>query len=105
MSANIALMCKTNNNKQNPQSSNKGEYRVGNWVISETKRKELLGSNVVLTESQTTPAYLGGTIVGFNPTQNGKKCEVIFREDKTLIGNTDAIGHKGWGTGRSVCYI
>jgi len=105
MSASIALMCKTNNNKQNPESSRPGEYRVGDWVISETKRKELLGGNVVLTESQTTPAYLGGTIVGFNPTQNGNKCEVIFQEDRTLIGNTDAIGHKGWGTGRSVCYI
>ena len=105
MSANIALMCKTNNNKQNPQSSSSGEYRVGNWVISETKRKELMGGTVVLTESRATPAYLGGIITGFNPTQNGKKCEVIFKEDNTLIGNTDAIGHKGWGTGRSVCYI
>ena len=52
MSANIALMCKTNNDKQNPQSSNTGEYRVGNWVISEVKRKELLGGTVVLTQSQ-----------------------------------------------------
>ena len=105
MSANIALMCKTNNDKQNPQSSNPGEYRVGNWVISETKRKELLGGTVVLTESQKSPAYLGGTIIGFNPSQNGKKCEVIFQEDNTLIGNTDAVGHRGWGSGRGVCYI
>ena len=102
---NLALMCKTNNNKQNPQSSNTGEYRVGNWVISEAKRKELLGGTVVLTQSQKTPAYLGGTIVGFNPTQNGKKCEVIFKEDKSLVGNDDAVGHNGWGSGRGVCYV
>jgi len=101
MSANLALMCKS----QNYTKSNNGEYRVGNWVISESKRKELLGANVILTTTQRSPAYLGGKIVGFNPTQNGKKCEVIFKEDSTLSGNTDAVGHRGWGTGRSVCYI
>ena len=44
MSASIALMCKTNNNKQNPESSHSGEYRVGDWVISETKR------NIIISE-------------------------------------------------------
>ena len=105
MSANIALMCKSHNYEAYPQSSRLGEYRVGNWVIAENRRKELLGQRVVLTESRQSPAYLGGTIIGFNPTQNGKKCEVIFQEDNTLTGNTDAVGHRGWGSGRGVCYI
>ena len=102
MSANLALMCKSHNYRTN---SINNVYSVGNWVIAENRRKDLLGQNVVLTESQKTPAYLGGTIVGFVPTQNGKKCEVVFQVDETLTGNTDAVEHQGWGTGRGVCYI
>ena len=102
MSANLALMCKSHNYKTN---SSNNVFSVGNWVISEKRRKNLLGQKVILTESRTTPAYLGGTIIGFAPTQNGKKCEVIFQEDSTLTGNTDAVGHQGWGSGRGVCYI
>ena len=102
MSARLALMCKSHNYKTNSQ---KNIYSVGNWVIAENRRKDLLGQNVILTESQKSPAYLGGTIVGFVPTQNGNKCEVVFQVDETLAGNTDAVGHQGWGTGRGVCYI
>ena len=97
----LALMCKSHNYKVDPHSK---EYRVGEWVISEKKRTELVGAQVILTESQKTPAYLGGTIVGFIPTASGK-CEVIFKEDKALIGNEDAVGHRGWGNQRSVCYV
>ena len=102
MSANLALMCKSHNYRSN---SINNVYSVGNWVIAENRRKDLLGQQVILTESQKSPAYLGGTIVGFVPTQNGKKCEVVFQVDDTLTGNTDAVGHQGWGTGRGVCYI
>ena len=102
MSANLALMCKSHNYKTN---SSNNVYSVGNWVIAESRRKDLLGQNVILTESQKSPAYLGGTIVGFVPTQNGKKCEVIFQVNESLTGNTDAVEHQGWGSGRGVCYI
>ena len=102
MSANLALMCKSHNYKTN---SSNNVYSVGNWVIAENRRKDLLGQNVILTESQKSPAYLGGTIVGFVPTQNGKKCEVIFQVNESLTGNTDAVEHQGWGSGRGVCYI
>jgi hypothetical protein len=102
MSASIALMCKSHNYKTNSANN---VYSVGNWVIAENRRKDLLGQNVVLTESQKSPAYLGGTIVGFVPTQNGKKCEVIFQVNESLTGNTDAVEHQGWGSGRGVCYI
>jgi hypothetical protein len=99
----LALMCKSHNYKLD---SNRNEYRVGNWVIAETRRQQLLGSTVVLTESQTSPAYLGGTIIGFAPTPyHSNKCEVIFKEDPSLVGDTDAVQHRGWGSGRGVCYI
>jgi len=99
--ASLALMCKSHNYKLDPYSN---EYRVGNWVIGKKKRKELVGESVILTESQSTPAYLGGTIIGFVPTVNGK-CEVIFKEDRSLLFNEDAVGHSGWGVRRGVCYV
>ena len=102
MSTKLALMCKTHNYKTN---SLQNIYSVGNWVIAENRRKDLLGQKVVLTESQKSPAYLGGTIVGFVPTMHDTKCEVVFQVDESLIGNTDAVEHRGWGTGRGVCYI
>jgi len=102
MSARLALMCKTHNYKSNSQNN---VYSVGNWVIAEKRKKDLLGEQVILTESQTTPAYMGGTIVGFVPTQNGNKCEVVFQVDDTLTGNTDAVGHRGWAPGSGRCYI
>tara|TARA_R110002167_G_scaffold135029_2_gene321326 strand:- start:89 stop:394 length:306 start_codon:yes stop_codon:yes gene_type:complete len=101
MSVKLALMCKSHNYQAQPN----GEFRLGNWRIADSRRQELLGQQVVLTESQKTPAYMGGTIIGFAPTQNGKKCEVIFQEDNTLTGNTDAISHRGWGVSRGHCYI
>ena len=98
--ADLALMCRS----KNYSYDNASQIRVGNWVISEDKRRELQGGTVVLTESQSSSAYLGGRITGFNPTPEGK-VEVIFKEDKSLVGNDDAVGHNGWGSGRGVCYV
>ena len=97
----LALMCKSHNYKVDTYAD---RFRVGNWVIAETRRQELLGRTVVLTESQTSPAYLGGTILGFTPTDSGK-CEVVFQADDFLVGNRDAVDHPGWGSGRGVCYV
>ena len=98
--ANLALMCRS----RNYTYDNTNQVRVGNWVISEDKRCALQGGTVILTDSQTSSAYLGGRITGFNPTPEGK-VEVIFKEDKSLVGNDDAVGHNGWGSGRGVCYV
>ena len=100
----LALMCKSKNYQLNTICPDADEYRVGNWVIGKKQRKALVGERVVLTESQMSTAYLGGTIVGFVPTDNGK-CEVIFKEDNALVGNVDAVGHSGWGIRRGVCYV
>ncbi len=97
----LALMCKSHNYKVDPYSN---EYRVGYWVIGSKRQDELIGAGVILTESKKSPAYLGGTIVGFVPNNNGK-CEVIFKEDASMLGNQDAVNHNGWGLKRSVCYI
>ncbi len=96
----LALMCKSKNYRYD----NQNQIRVGNWVISESQRNRLQGGTVILTDSQTSPAYLGGRITGFNPTPEGK-VEVVFTEDKSLVGNDDSVGHRGWGSGRGVCYV
>ena len=102
--AKLALMCKSKNYRLNAICPDKDEYRTGQWVIAEKRRRELLGEKVILTTSRKTPAYMGGTIVGFNPLSNGK-VEVLFKEEQELVGNSDAIDHRGWGSGRGVCYI
>ena len=107
MRADLALMCKSHNYWmqgciKNGQPSS--FVKVGNWVISSTRQDKLIGGTVVLTEARSTPAYLGGRIIGFNPTPDGK-CEVVFESDLKVIGNRDAVGHRGWGSGRGVCYV
>ena len=98
--ADLALMCKSKNYRYDSPN----QVRVGNWVISEAQRNRLQGGTVILTDSQSSPAYLGGKITGFNPTPEGK-VEVVFTEDKSLVGNDDSVGHRGWGSGRGVCYV
>ena len=95
---NIALVCK----KRDFTYDAPGRVRSGNWKIAEHRRPGLIGSTVILTDSQKSPAYLGGKIIGVNPTHNGR-VEVIFREDESLVGNTDTIGHPKWG--HEKCYI
>ena len=98
----IALHCKSQNYTYNAQAN---EYTVGNWVIGKDRRRKLLGAKVILVKSIVQSAYLGGTILRFEPTCN-RKCKVIFREDASLVNNDESVKHKGWSNGRrSVCYI
>ena len=97
----LALMCKSKNYTTTGTSN---IFRSGQWVISDKKRKELLGEKVILTTSRKSPAYMGGTIVGFDPLTNGK-VEVLFKEEQNMVGNSTSINHRGWGSGRGVCYI
>ena len=100
----LALMCKSQNFRLETICPESDEYRVGQWVVGKHRRKELLGEHVVLTKSRKSPAYMGGEIIGFSPLKNGK-VEVLFKEDPSLVGNTDAINKTGWGLRRGVCYI
>ena len=83
----ISLMCKRHDYEYNSAT---GTFVTGDWVISEKKQRELLGQKVTLTEFKQTEAYLGGRITGFIPR---------------LTGDRTHSNHKGWGTGRSVCYL
>ena len=94
----VALIC----HKHDYTYDEPGRVRSGNWKIGEHKRKDLIGSTVVLSETQSTPAYIGGKIIGVNPTWGGR-VELIFKEDKALVGNTEAVSHPNWG--QEKCYI
>jgi len=104
--ADIAIMCKSHNYRKVAHCEHgSNEYRVGNWIIGKDRRDGLIGGTVVLTETRTSPAYMGGKILWLSPTSDGK-CEILFKEDKSLVGNDDAVGHSGWGRwNRGVCYI
>jgi len=107
---NIALMCKSHNYYTKP---NTNVVTSPSWVLSEKRAKSLVGKTVVLTESTKTPAYIGGTITAVNHavTQIGndgrsiQRFDVVFTPDPAFDGNTDAVGHAGWGKGRSVCFV
>jgi hypothetical protein len=101
----IALMCKSRNYEYMPTTNT---FVTGEWVISKKKQEELLGEKVILTESSRGEAYLGGNIVGFVPVNkktHQTKCKVVFSADPSLVGDSSASRHDGWGTGRGVCYI
>jgi hypothetical protein len=101
----LALMCKSRDYEYIPTTDT---FVTGDWVISSTRQQELLGEKVILTESQRSASYLGGTIVGFVPSEKKTKqtqVKVVFKADPSLVGNEDSFAHYNWGTGRSVCYL
>tara|TARA_B100001093_G_C26698487_1_gene957962 strand:- start:389 stop:736 length:348 start_codon:yes stop_codon:yes gene_type:complete len=101
----ISLMCKRHDYEYNTAT---GTFVTGDWVISENKQRELLGEKVTLTEFKDSEAYLGGRITGFIPSDRRTtqtQVKVVFQPDPSLSGDTTHSGHKGWGTGRSVCYL
>jgi len=108
--ANVALMCKSHNYYTKP---NTGDITSPAWVLGEKRAQKLVGQSVILTETKSSPAYIGGTITAVNHTatqkaydgRSIKRFDVIFKPDPAFKGNTDAIGHTGWGRGRSVCFV
>ena len=106
----IALMCKSHNYYTKP---NTDKITSPAWVLGEKRAKSLVGQTVILTESQNSPAYIGGTIteVKHSATQKGydgrsiKRFDIVFTPDPAFDGNKDSVGHNGWGKGRAVCYI
>ena len=106
----IALMCKSHNYYTKPNTTT---ITSPAWVIGEKRAESLVGKSVILTESTKTPAYIGGTITAVNHTAtqttfNGrsiKRFDVVFTPDPAFDGNTDSVGHSGWGKGRAICYL
>jgi hypothetical protein len=109
--ANVALMCKSHNYYKTKLGTS--EITSPAWVIGEKRAQSLVGQSVILTESKNSPAYIGGTITAVNHTatqatyggRSIKRYDVVFTPDPAFKGNTDAIGHTGWGRGRSVCFV
>jgi len=80
----IGLICKSHNYAH--QESYEGSGVVtGDWVISPKRISTLVGQDVILTESSTSPAYLGGEITGYNRLSNGKYV-LFFSEDTSYRG-------------------
>ena len=105
----IALMCKSHNYFTKPQTV---DVTSPSWVLSKEKASSLIGQNVVLTESQTSPAYMGGVITEvnhvFTNTQGNRtinRYDIVFTPDDSFKGDTSSVGHSGWGCGRAVCFI
>ena len=67
--ANVALMCKSHNYYTKPNTSN---ITSPAWVLGEKRAQSLIGQTVILTESKSTPAYIGGTITAVNHTATQK---------------------------------
>lgn len=104
-SISLALMCKSHDYNYLPTTNT---FITGDWVISNKRQEELIGTSVILTESQQSTAYIGGKIVGFVPANKQTaqtQCKVVFVANPDLVGNDQSSGHVGWGMGRSVCYI
>lgn len=114
--ANIALMCKSHNYTKN--KTNENLFTSPSWALSETTANNLIGKNVILTNSSQTPAYMGGKIIdvvlNLKSTKEharntygrcSNRYDIVFEYDPGLIGNKSSVGHSGWGSGRSVCYI
>ena len=101
----VALMCKSHDFDYQASTDT---FVTGDWVISPTRQQELVGEKVVLTESQRGEAYMGGTIVGFVPSEKKSKqtqVKVVFKADPSLVGDDTSVCHYNWGYGRSVCYL
>lgn len=101
----IALMCKSHDYKMKSMAIT-NLCITSAWTMSKEKASSLIGENVVLTESRKDPAYMGGKITAVTPIVNDTtRYDVWFEPDTTMKGNTDAVGHPGWGSGRAVCYL
>jgi len=98
----IALMCKSHDYKSTTGNS----FVTSAWTMSKEKATSIIGKNVVLTEGRNQPAYMGGVVTGVNQsTTEPTRFDVYFQPDENMTGNTDAVGHSGWGNGRAVCYL
>ena len=114
--ANIALMCKSHNYTKD--KNNENHFISPSWALSETTANNLVGMNVILTNSRQTPAYMGGKIVDVvlnlkstkeharnTWSHSMNRYDIVFEYDPAMIGDKSSVSHPGWGSGRSVCHI
>jgi len=76
-------------------------WETGSWIISTTKAKDLIGSDVVIAQSTNDPAYIGGEIVSLSDNQG--RISLTFRENPKYRGYTNHID--GWKSSNPVHYL
>lgn len=84
------------------QQKSPSTWVTGMWVMNYDKALDLLGENVVLVESKSSPSYIGGTITGFNVVSDNR-VEITFEENPDLAGRTEHT-HL-WRSQNPVCYL
>ena len=77
-------------------------FTTSKWVISEEKLTALINkeAELILTESKTAPAYIGGQILSYTKLDCGR-IEIDFRENPDLKGITPT----DWKGSNPVHYI
>ena len=117
MGVELALLCRNAKNLVSKhtswtlQSSDLGDslspkdyqvFTTSKWVISEEKLTALINkeAELILTESKTTPAYIGGRILSYTKLDCGR-VEIDFRENPNLKG----ILPSDWKGSNPVHYI
>lgn len=77
-------------------------FETGNWVMAEDIAKEALGGRIYLHERQDQPAWHGGTIINWRPSEKPKRvifsyildgdfrvrCEGNWGQEKAIVRNT-----------------
>ena len=97
----LCLMCKNGEGlklidadweviKNNLQSKPDSMWEIGDWAMSPNRLTSLIGKQVILTKSKTTPSYIGGRITGFKFI--GNRIRILFKEQATLKGFNKHVG-------------
>jgi len=93
----IALLCKKGNlrllgdksfyldGNDNLTPASNQLWMTGDWVVAESKHKDLLNKTVVLTSGRNNPTYIGGTITDVIP-KSGGRVVLVFTEIETCKG-------------------
>ena len=113
----LALLCRnaknlvSKNTSWSVQASDLGDslspkdyqvFTTSKWVISEEKLNALINkeAELILTESKTSPAYIGGQILSYEKLECGR-ISISFRENPDLKGITPP----NWQGSNPVHYI
>lgn len=84
------------------QQATPSTWKTGLWAMNYDKAMGLLGENIVLVESKSSPSYIGGTITGFKVVSDNR-VEITFEEKHEMCNRTEHT-HL-WRGSNPVCYL